>query len=797
MTPDLQQLARTGPLIPPLGILLVAIAFAISALVIRRFVRRDRAPWLLPELGVLAALSLTHLLFFWQPYRTGALVPRGGGDLASFFYPMHAFAASEIQAGRFPFWNPHLFSGAPHLANFQTGALYPPNLLAYLVARPFEYATLELLAILHFLLASYGAYWLARALSISRAGAVLAGIVYAYSGFLVAHLGHYPMLATAAWAPFVFAAVIGTVRHSSWPVALLGTLALALAILGGHQPILLMTLAATLAIGLFEIWRATDFVYPTGWSDRRVAVDWREARGRALPHVARLAFMALVAAGLAAPALGPSLQHTGHTVRAGLDYQSASEFSVQPTALLHLVLPTIYGSNPTDYWGPFSNTEIWGYTGVLALALAAYGLLIRPTRTRVFWLAVAGVSLLFLLGPYSPLHGWTYAFAPGFDRIRGAGRAFMFFDLAVAVLAAWGLDGLLVRHRNGLTRNMTALKWGAIGLAGSLAVVAGFVVPLFASNVIGINDPSNRPVIALDNAIMLALWLALGLVVALVALRTTLRGGALVLLVVSAVTLSLFHATAPFNPTTQPILVGYGHADAISFLRERRAQDGPFRIEAVSGLWQPNLPLLAGVDDIGGLYDPLAVKAYDDYRSSAVRDRGSDAYRALNVRYIISSVDSDPPAPGVTRAFQTAALTIWEIPGWQPRAWVAGSDEPVHIIEHGPDRMTLLVPPTPSPSLVVVSQTFYPGWTASADGQSVGVGQYDGVLQVVYLPPNVTSIELSFRPENWWLWLALGLVAALVWLAALAIALRPRWRARRDRVSSTVSDDSGNRQEAA
>ncbi|HUG17043.1 MAG TPA: hypothetical protein VMM78_18690 [Thermomicrobiales bacterium] len=794
MTPDLQQLARSGPLIPPLGMLLIVLAFAIAAFLLHRFGPRERAPWLLPELGALAALSLAHLLFFWQPYRTGALVPRGGGDLASFFYPMHAFAAGELQTGRFPFWNPHLFSGAPHLANFQTGALYPPNLLAYLVARPFEYATLELLAIGHFLLASYGAYWLARALSISRAGAVLAGIVYAYSGFLVAHLGHYPMLVTASWAPFVFAAVIGTVRYSSWSIALLGAPALALAILGGHQPMLLLTLAAALAIGLFELWRATDYAYPASWTAAARAVDWQVERDRARPHVTRLAFMALIGAGLAAPALGPALAMTGHTVRAGLGYETAAEFSVQPTALLHLILPTIYGSNPTDYWGPFSNTEMWGYTGVLALALAAYGLVIRPGRTRLFWLLAALVSLLFLLGPYTPLHGWTYAFAPGFDRMRGAGRAFMFFDLAVALLAAWGLDGLLCRQRSGFARNQAALKWGALGLAGALLVVVGFVIPLFASNVIGIDAPSNRPVIALDNAVMLALWLALGLALALIAWRTTLRGGALAVLVVSAVVLSLFHATAPFNPTTQPILAGYGQLEVVTFLRERRALDGPFRIEAVSGPWQPNLPLLAGIDDIGGLYDPLAIKAYDDYRSHAVLDRGSDAYRALNVRYIVSAAGSQPPAPGVSEALRTESLTVWELADWQPRAWIAGSGAPVNVIEHGPDSLTLLVPTSPSPSLVVVSQTWHPGWTARADGQELGVGQYDGVLQVVYLPPNVSTVELSFRPESWALWLALGALAALVWLAALALTLRPHWRARRDGVSS---DDGGERRAVA
>ncbi|MEX2315301.1 MAG: hypothetical protein WD628_06240, partial [Thermomicrobiales bacterium] len=257
MPVDALAAVRSGPLLPWWGIVLLAVAVGAVAFGANRPTPRRRWPWLLPEVAAFGALALLHLLFFWQPYRTGAVVPRGGGDLASFFYPIHAFAARELQEGRLPFWNPHLFSGAPQLANFQAGLLYPPNLLAYLLADPFDYAALELLVILHFLLASCGAYWLARVYDIPRAGAVLTGVVYAYSGFLVAHLGHYPMLATAAWAPWLLAAVVATIRRDSWLAALLGVLALTHTVLAGHQPILLFTLTVVVAVALFELWRDT------------------------------------------------------------------------------------------------------------------------------------------------------------------------------------------------------------------------------------------------------------------------------------------------------------------------------------------------------------------------------------------------------------------------------------------------------------------------------------------------------------------------------------------------------------
>ncbi len=493
---------RTTPLIPlPLLILLIIASILLLAGSSRRSVRQ-RIPWLFPEAAVLFALSGLHLLFFWQPYRSAAQVPAGGGDLASFFYPMHAFAASEIQAGRFPFWNPHQFSGMPHLANFQAGTLYPPNLVAYLLSEPFSYAALERLALLHFLLASYGGYWLARSIGLERLIAATSGLIFAYSGFMAAHLGHYPLLVTAAWAPFVFAALIGTIRRDSWLLAIGGTLTLTMAILGGHQPMLLLVLSGAGVIALFELWRLSGYVQPANWRNAYESSTLRRA-------FLRCGFLLVIAFGLALPALGPAVELTGFTSRGELSYPEASEYSVEPLALIHMVLPTAFGSNPTDFWGPFSNTEIWGYAGIATLVLAGIAIAAGSRRTRFFWSGLLLVGLLYLVGPYTPFHGWLYAFAPAFDHVRAAGRGYFFVDLALAILAGYGLQALLRQtswSTSKLTSTLRLVERGGLIAVGALVLL---VIPLFASLVLGVDEPTNRPMIALDNLMMLTLWLGL------------------------------------------------------------------------------------------------------------------------------------------------------------------------------------------------------------------------------------------------------------------------------------------------
>src|SRR5207245_48393 len=81
--------------------------------------RRWQEPWS-ADAAAAAGFLLASIGFLWQFWLLPATsMPRGGGDLASFLYPTYRFAAESIQAGSFPFWNPHLYGGAPFAADLQ------------------------------------------------------------------------------------------------------------------------------------------------------------------------------------------------------------------------------------------------------------------------------------------------------------------------------------------------------------------------------------------------------------------------------------------------------------------------------------------------------------------------------------------------------------------------------------------------------------------------------------------------------------------------------------------------------
>jgi hypothetical protein len=161
-----------------------------------------RQPLLL-DLVSLALLTLVVLAFFWPLVFAGYWIPHGGGDLVSFLWPMYRFSARSLWAGETPLWNPHLYSGAPYIADNQSGVFYPINLLAFALFGEPSYAVMEGLVVFHIWLAGATTFALLRGLSLRRPAALLGGIAFSLSDLFITHIGNLNLNATAAWLPLL------------------------------------------------------------------------------------------------------------------------------------------------------------------------------------------------------------------------------------------------------------------------------------------------------------------------------------------------------------------------------------------------------------------------------------------------------------------------------------------------------------------------------------------------------------------------------------------------------------------
>jgi hypothetical protein len=80
-------------------------------------------------------------------------------------------------------------------------------------------------------------------------------------------------------------------------------------------------------------------------------------------------------------------------------------------------------------------------------------------------------------------------------------------------------------------------------------------------------------------------------------------------------------------------------------------------------------------------------------------------------------------------------------------------------------------------ALLVLTDTYYPGWRAKVDGSDAEILRADYVFRAVVLPAGNHTVEFEFRPIGFLVGAALSCLGGLIWLGA-ALAL-PRVRAGR------------------
>jgi hypothetical protein len=149
-------------------------------------------------------------------------------DTATQFQPFLRYTRERLPDA--PLWNPYVGAGRPFLGNAQSAVLSPFSLPAYVL--PFWWS-LGLAAALKVFVAAFGTWLLGRALGMSFAAALLAGVVYGFNLFLVAWVP-WPLADVWAWLPWLLLLTDRVVRDPS-PLSAAGlAVIVAVQFFGGH-----------------------------------------------------------------------------------------------------------------------------------------------------------------------------------------------------------------------------------------------------------------------------------------------------------------------------------------------------------------------------------------------------------------------------------------------------------------------------------------------------------------------------------------------------------------------------------
>ncbi len=112
-------------------------------------------------------------------------------------------------------------------------------------------------------------------------------------------------------------------------------------------------------------------------------------------------------------------------------------------------------------------------------------------------------------------------------------------------------------------------------------------------------------------------------------------------------------------------------------------------------------------------------------------------------------------------ADDSAALALLRDPAFDPRASVvvpAGLDprspapaapgESVEVVDYTPERAVIAANVT-SPAVLVLADTFYPGWQATVDGVSAPIVRANLMFRGLALEPGRHEIVFTYNPSTW------------------------------------------------
>jgi len=699
------------------------------------------------------------------------------GDLVSSFYPYRTIAARAVRSGSMPLWNPYMLSGTPFLAMAQSALFYPPNFLYYVLPVPVAWS---IGFILRRVLATLFTALFIRRIGGTSTGAIAAGLMFSFCGFLTAWQGQ-TMSDAAIWLPLICYSVIRLREETDARSIAIAAFAFAMPVLAGHPETAAHLALTGSALALF-----------LALSPPRLA------------FLKAFTVSGLIAFGLAAVQILPTLEW--------LKYVNHSLKDPWPLPPLHSILALvsrdiIRTKNVIGLLLP----EQSGYLAMMTFAAAPIALMRRQSRRYAIFFALAAIVAFSAAYGIGPVH-WLVSITPGLQMMKNS-RLTLVVSFSMAVLAGLGISALgEFGFSDSKQRRFRAVLLAFAG--SSIALVLIYLVHLLpVSELIeSVRVPRFGFVLLIASALTLALKAASYLPQRVFSVLTIL----LIAIDLGTVT----YGAIPFTKVRDvfPSIPLFDRLPADTTAR--------FRIAQFGAAYGANFETMYGRFELGGYELPLerlkrftADLGRNDMDSvmlipRAVLDTKDRRLDMLNAKYYIVS-EWDPlymefrnhpdrfrflytfgdtdvienlrslgpaflvPLSGVEAIpDESKQLIRVKDPAFDPEHQVVVSEGPSSTAEPRGNEKRIewrstendsfeLDVTTSDPSVLVISQIDYPGWNADVDGKPAPIVRANYAFPAIFVSAGSHHVRFSFEPDTFKVGLALSVVAVIV-LAVLA-----------------------------
>lgn len=572
-------------------------------------------------------------------------------------YPWRKLVIEAEKNQILPLWNPYNLAGTPLLANFQSGAFYPLNIIFFYL--PFNVAW-SYLILLQPLLAGIFLYLYLSNLKLSKPASILGAITFSFCGFSVAWLEWGTIIHTALWLPLVLLAIDKIVSSSKYQVVSIKdkkTIVWSLAYIG------------SLTVSFFAGHLQT-FFYLALLSLVYFLARWFQF-GKSKKVLSIYIILNTIFISITSIQWIPTLQFISLSARnIDLDWHENGWF-IPWEHLIQFVAPDFFGNPVTlNYFGVWNYGEFVGYVGILPLILSLFALFFRRDRKTLFFGTAFFLSLVFSLPTFFAKLPFILQI-PFIDTSQPT-RILFVTGFSMAVLAALGFD-----------RFQKSAKGIAypVGFVGLILIFLWCFVNFGGKYVSAENLLVARQNLIFPTAIFVASVGVIFLYSLLGLLRRKNLKEAILYLFIVVVAFDLLRFGLKFNPFTKQEYL-FPPTSSIEFLQKNI---GHYRyMTADSRILPPNFSIAYKIQSIDG-YDSLYLRRYGELIAASERGNAnisppfgfnriinphsyaSEFINLVGVKYILTL--SDINSQNLVKVFQEGETQIYENKGVLPRAF--------------------------------------------------------------------------------------------------------------------------------
>ncbi len=736
----------------------------------------------------------------FQPWRSAAYLGYAAGgipnkaqypDTYRQMYPWKTLAVNELKQGKLPLWNPYNFSGSPLLGNFQSAVLYPLAILYLFLS---EVSAWTILTLLQPLLAGIFTYWYIRKIGGKTYGSLLAALSYGFSGFMAVWLEYNTVGHVILWLPLLLLAIesLREKPKARWFAVL--ALGNASALLAGHPQVYGYLILFSVIYAAFRLPRRVWI--PSG------------------------IFMSL-GIGIAGLQLIPGIELIQLAARSPHEFTNLfTKILIQPWQLLATAFPNMFGNPATRTYWP-ADTFVGKVTtvGLVPLFFLLSAMRRKDAITKWYVWSFAIIGILITANPATYL---LYRVPiPIFSASSPTLMAFL-FAFCLSVLGGLGLDHWMTEKHSVKKLVIRTLEVALVFVLLILCAKLPFFTDFHAHAAVALRAILYGGLIA--GATIVLFWIA-------IAIPTLRRHAIVLLLIVHMLDLFIFfNRFNPFVPQAlvfpdHEILSylthhgpdrywGYGTAGiAANFA----TQYGMFSPEG----YDPLYPKWYGEFLYGYRTGKLMTQFTNATRSDAAISSGfgkngfDDPYTLrmldlLSVRYILdrlengSTQETFPPSryamamsagdwhiftnlKAAPRAFLAKNILTYQnaddfgkqlfSPSFDPAETVllpavpsgiekSAEEGSAAITDYKPESLTIQTE-RPVASVLVLTDTYYPGWHATIDGKPGDILRADWTFRAVTVPPGTHTVIMTYAPVS----VAVGEVLSIISIMATAAAL--------------------------